>query len=308
MLANIWILSEKAENLPELCAGARQYGQKVSAVVIGSAADAEQASGAGPDQVYYWPRGATDLFEDFTAPVSALLLAEQPDALFVRDSRRARALAGRIAARMGTAIMANLESCALVEGKLLVEALMFGGAAVRAQKATGLAMLMIGGGFFAAEAAGGKAPVAVQESKPVSSGATLVERRQVETEKVNLGAAKQVVGVGRGLARQDDLALIGDLARALGAEIGCTRPVAEGENWMAKERYIGVTGAMIKPDVYWAFGVSGQVQHMVGVAGARVIVAVNKDKNAPIFKQCDYGLIGDLYKVAPALTNILQKS
>lgn len=91
----------------------------------------------------------------------------------------------------------------------------------------------------------------------------------------------------------------------MGAELACSRPIAEGEHWMERERYIGVSGVMVKADVYLAAGISGQIQHMVGARDSRVIIAVNKDKNAPIFRFADYGIVGDLYKVLPALTKAL---
>ena len=95
--------------------------------------------------------------------------------------------------------------------------------------------------------------------------------------------------------------MVEELAGLMEAEVGCSRPVAEGMNWLPKERYIGVSGAMLKPDLYLALGISGQVQHMVGVNQAKAIVAINKDKAAPIFSQADYGIVGDLYKVLPSL-------
>ncbi|MEA5051904.1 MAG: FAD-binding protein, partial [Propionicimonas sp.] len=120
-----------------------------------------------------------------------------------------------------------------------------------------------------------------------------------------LGAAKRVVGVGRGVAAEADLELARELAGRLGAELACSRPIAEGVNWMPAERYLGVSGATIKPELYLAVGISGQVQHLVGVTNAKVIVAVNKDKNAPIFSHADFGVVGDLYQVLPELLKAL---
>ena len=101
--------------------------------------------------------------------------------------------------------------------------------------------------------------------------------------------------------------MIRELAGVLGAEVGCSRPIAEGENWMERERYIGVSGVQLKSDLYLMLGISGQIQHMVGGNGAKVIIAVNKDKNAPIFNYADYGLVGDIYKVVPELTKLLKR-
>ena len=116
-----------------------------------------------------------------------------------------------------------------------------------------------------------------------------------------MNRAKKVITVGRGFSKKEDLVLAESLAQALDAEIGCTRPIAEGEGWMPHERYIGISGVMLKADLYVALGVSGQIQHMVGANGSKIIIAVNKDKNAPVFKSADVGIVGDINKVIPAL-------
>ena len=144
----------------------------------------------------------------------------------------------------------------------------------------------------------------VVDGSPLTTGRITGLRRK-EKAPVNLSAARTVVAVGRGLKAQADLALITDLATAVGGELACSRPLAEGVDWIAKERNIGISGQQIAPDLYVAIGISGQLQHMVGVRDAGVIVAVNSDKNALIFKQCDYGIVGDLYTVVPALTAAL---
>ena len=132
-----------------------------------------------------------------------------------------------------------------------------------------------------------------------------VAAEPLEKSDVNLAAADVVVGAGRGFAEEDQLGLARDLAAKIGAEMACTRPLAEGSGWMPTESYIGVSGQMLSPKVYVGIGTSGQMQHMVGVNRAGAIFAVNKDKNAPIFKQCDYGLVGDLNTVLPALSAAL---
>ena len=125
--------------------------------------------------------------------------------------------------------------------------------------------------------------------------------------RVRPRAAGRGVGVGRGCADQADLRLAQELATALGAELACSRPLAEGLGWLPAERYVGVSGATIRPELYLAVGISGQVQHMVGVNHSKVIIAINRDKNAPVFGQADLGVVGDLYEVLPALTNALAR-
>ena len=129
----------------------------------------------------------------------------------------------------------------------------------------------------------------------------LVGRQEKQEEVVDLGSAKVVVCVGRGIQNKQNLGKAQEYAARIGGETACTRPIAEGEGWMAHSRYLGVSGAVVKPDVYIGLGVSGQVQHTVGMAESQFVVAVNKDKNAPIMKHCDLGLVADLEKVLPVL-------
>ena len=121
----------------------------------------------------------------------------------------------------------------------------------------------------------------------------------------DLGSASRIVSAGRGFKAEADLDLARELAGALGAELACTRPLAEGLDWLPRDRYVGVSGQQVTPDLYVAVGVSGQLQHMSGVSGARTIVAINSDADAPVFAYADYGIVGDLYQVVPALTAAL---
>ena len=187
--------------------------------------------------------------------------------------------------------------------------MIFGGGAVRDEKPLSeMLIATIGPGIFEPRAGAQAEAAEIVEAPFVEPGwrATLRERRPRAAASVDLKAAKKVVCSGRGLARQEDLALVNELAQALGAEIACTRPLAEGLGWLPRERYIGISGAFIRPDLYLGVGVSGQVQHTVGMGDARVVVAINKDKDAPIFAQADYGIVGDLYAIVPALTEALK--
>lgn len=120
------------------------------------------------------------------------------------------------------------------------------------------------------------------------------------------GTATRVVAVGRGLRASEDLGLITDLAAALDAELGGTRPLAEGLNWLSRDRYIGISGQQIAPELYLAIGISGQLQHLAGARGSGTIVAINSDEHAPIAAEADYLLVGDLYQVVPELISALR--
>ena len=122
---------------------------------------------------------------------------------------------------------------------------------------------------------------------------------------MNLDAAERIVCVGRGFAKREDLPIGEELASAMGAELACTKSLADFQ-WLPEERIIGLSGAKTKPDLYLAVGISGQIQHTVGISSAKLIAAVNKDKDAPIFALADYGIVGDLYQVVPALVEKLK--
>jgi electron transfer flavoprotein alpha subunit len=126
-------------------------------------------------------------------------------------------------------------------------------------------------------------------------------------EGVDISSADIVVGVGRGFRSKEDLSLAFRLAELLGAAVGCSRPIAADYGWLPEDRWIGISAKKIRPKLYVALGISGAPQHMAGAMDSKLIAAVNKDKNAPIFQYADYGVIGDLYQVVPALIRRLEE-
>ena len=124
---------------------------------------------------------------------------------------------------------------------------------------------------------------------------------------VDLTAADIIVSVGRGIKEKENISLIEDLAKALGGELAASRPICDS-GWLPMERQVGSSGQTVSPKVYMAVGISGAIQHLVGMKGAKTIVAINKDANAPIFEVADYGIVGDLFEVVPALITELKKA
>jgi electron transfer flavoprotein alpha subunit len=298
----ILVFAERYNALTELCSGARKLGERVEAIVIGS----PEQQGVNADKVWSIPAQEAAMLEDYTETLAALLQKEKPDLLLVEPTKRGKLIAGRLAAVLETSVITDvLELAPEGEAKRMV----YGGAAVRREKAvTGTAIVMAGPGVLTGEPEAAAFQGEVETLAFIKSATTIkvISKEQKPKVFVNLPSAKRLVGVGRGIAKEEDLALVRQLAEVIGAEVGCTRPIAEGEKWMPKETYIGVSGLMLAPEVYLALGISGQVQHTVGINRAKVVIAINKDKNAPIFKQADYGIVGDLYKVVPAMINQLK--
>jgi electron transfer flavoprotein alpha subunit len=291
----IIVLAETQKALTELCAGASQISAQVEAVIIGDRLK------PAADTIWHIPAQENALLEDYTETIAALIKQEQPGLVIVEPTKRYKLIAGRIAALLGTSVITDI----LELGEdLAAERMVYGGAALRTEKAaSGCTIAMAGSGLWKA---GTATETAVREEKTVQfiePGIRVkrIAREEKESMAVDLPGARVVVGVGRGIAEQKDLEMIRQLARAVNGEIGCTRPIAEAEKWMPKETYLGVSGLMIAPEIYIAIGISGQIQHTVGINRSKLVIAVNKEKNAPIFKQSDYGIVGDLYKVVPAL-------
>jgi electron transfer flavoprotein alpha subunit len=124
---------------------------------------------------------------------------------------------------------------------------------------------------------------------------------------VDLSAAELIVSVGRGIKEKDNIGMVEDLARAMGAELAASRPICDA-GWLPMERQVGSSGQTVSPKLYMAIGISGAIQHLVGMKGAKTIVAINKDANAPIFEVADYGIVGDLFEVVPALIEEVKKA
>ena len=124
---------------------------------------------------------------------------------------------------------------------------------------------------------------------------------------MDLGAAEIIVSVGRGIQEAGNIPLVEQLAAALGAELAASRPICDA-GWLPMERQVGSSGQTVAPKLYLAVGISGAIQHLVGMKGSRTVVAINKDPNAPIFEVADYGIVGDLFQVVPELTEAIKKA
>jgi electron transfer flavoprotein alpha subunit len=130
---------------------------------------------------------------------------------------------------------------------------------------------------------------------------------RASAQTVDLGSASILVSVGRGIKEEANLPIVQDLATALGAELAASRPICDA-GWLPMERQVGSSGQTVAPKVYLAVGISGAIQHLVGMKGSQCIVAINKDENAPIFEVADYGIVGDLFEIVPALTAAVRKA
>jgi len=303
---NAWIVVGDQPAIGNLITVARSLGGQVAAVVAGPRAVAETVAAGGVDRVVWCGDPGEAPVEAFAAAVADVVAADPsgPPGVVLSGRRPSeRVLLGAVAARLQAAVLTGASAVSADNGDAIVTNSLFGTIAEQTVTVSGPVALVLEGGPVP-PAGGGAAPVEEHAATPL--GVRVIETRASAVEQVDLGAAARVVGIGRGLKAQEDLAIVEALAKAAGAEIACSRPVAEGLDWLGKERYIGSSGAHISPQLYFAIGISGQLQHMVGVHGAETIVAINTDANAPVFPAADYCLVGDLYAIVPAITDALK--
>ena len=303
MSVNAWIVVGDQPAIGNLIAVARSLGGPVGAVVAGRRSVAETVAASGVDKVV-WCAAPDDAPAEANAlAVAETVAADPPRVVLGGRNPGDRVLLGAAAARLKAAVLTGARSVALDGDDTVVVNAVFGDISEETVSVSGPVALLLDGGSVPPSAG---AAVPIEEVTAAPLGLKVIETRMSDFDEVDLNAAHRVIGVGRGLKAQEDLALIGELATAIGAEVACSRPVAEGLNWMGKDRYIGSSGAHIAPQLYLAVGISGQLQHMVGVLGAETIVAINSDANAAVFTQTDYGLVGDLYQLVPAIVAALK--
>jgi electron transfer flavoprotein alpha subunit len=313
-MAELLVYSERVETARELVAGgkglAAALGLGVSAVALGPGAGsaASELAAAGADTVYVSEDAAFDGWPADAVAAGLAQIAQEAgaDVVLVGSTRRGKETAPRLAQKLGAGCVTDATSVAVEDGALVAGRYAFGGATVAREKlTTAVKVVAVMPKTFSADGAQAGAGAVQTPTLNVESRVKVVDRRPKEGDTVNLDAAPRIVGVGRGFGARDDLPLAEALAEALEAVVGCTKSLADFE-WLGEDRIIGLSGAKTAPDLYLGVGISGQIQHTVGVAGAKLIAAVNKDKEAPIFAMADYGIVGDLYEVLPALTERLK--
>ena len=300
------VFSSNASNIASLCWGANSLAQESVAIVLGAESQANEAAAWAGKVLWLGEKAQGSMAESYTGAVAELVKKEQPELLLMGCGTRDRCIAAKLAVRLGAGVITDAATLEVDEaGSVLVKRNVFGGAAQATVKALGaMGIVLTSGGFdeTAPAAAGSVEKLDVQIE---DMGIQLLDTSAKQEETVDIAVAKRIVAVGRGLGSQENLAAAEALAAKLGAEMGGTRPIAEEQHWMSRSRYIGVSGATVKPDLYMALGISGQVQHMVGAKSSKIIVAINKDAKAPIFQDCDIGLVADMNKVLPKLTQLL---
>jgi len=314
-MPGVWIVAEMGEQAYELLGAARalapDMGATVTAVVARGSAPPEECIARGADEVLVLAGLAPE--EPFGAHLPVIeqeARGGSPEIILFTATARGKETAARLAARLGCGLCSGCTALAFDREarSLRMERLAYGGAAIQklAAPSTPVIVTVPPRSFEAAAVAEGRQGGVRELPAPPPSAVKIVARKPKEKVAKDITEARVIVCAGRGFDRKEDLALARALADALGGELGATRPVTEELHWLPEDLCIGLSGVQVKPELYVGLGVSGQVQHMTGVRGAKVVCAVNRDENAPIFALSDFGIVGDLYEVVPKIVAALK--
>jgi electron transfer flavoprotein alpha subunit len=303
----------------------------VSAVVFGSGVDAiaKAAFEHGADEVFVADDSSLEDFraEPYASTLSALASSSTPDLILFPITARTRELAAMCAVDLNTGVLTDIAALEIVDGALVATRPIYEGKVLEKTVCSGKpVMASIRPRFFPKPAPDASKTGTAIKVEVKSDALTKVEGYSASESAVNLGDAPVIVSGGRGVSNnpslippagmddkqaeiwraQQGFTLIGELANVLGGAVGASRAAVDG-GYIPYSHQVGQTGKVVTPDLYIACGISGAIQHLVGMRNAKVIVAINKDADAPIFTQARYGVVGDLFKIVPAVTAEFKK-
>ncbi len=319
-MANVLVFTEFAngqlkKGALELLSAARKSGLKIQALALGSGAKGlvEQLGKEGVDEVFIADNSALDKYnpELFSDLVSGVLSSKKPAVVLASSTMLARDLFPRVAAHMGVGVASDCTELELsASGDVTARRPMYSGkctAEVVFESSPTKIILMRPNQLQVVASTASKSPSVEEVTVPVKDLMTIIKDVVKGTSgKLDLTEANIIVSGGRGMKDAASFKLLEDLADVLGATVGASRAVVDA-GWVPHTMQVGQTGKTVAPTLYIAAGISGAIQHLAGMSGAKVIVAINKDGNAPIFQKATYGIVGDVFEVLPKLTEEFKK-
>jgi electron transfer flavoprotein alpha subunit len=249
--------------------------------------------------------------EEYANALKDLITEHKPDLILIGSDKNGKELAGRLSAILNAGCVVDATTVTAKDKTITAERVVYSGTGIAIEQFTSTPAIVT-------------VPPHCAEPLPkdVSHQAQIMKKQvtlkeypskiqavhEAATERVNVEDAEIIVSCGRGFKNKTDIQLVNDLAGALkGKTVGCSRPIAADLKWLSEDHWIGLSGHKVKPKLYVAVGISGQIQHIAGMRDSGIVVAINKDPDALIFKSADYGIVGDLYQVLPKLTSAVKE-
>jgi electron transfer flavoprotein alpha subunit len=318
-MSGILAVLEERDSAREALAAAQQIGAELSlpvfAAVLGCGIDSFAQSFAGfkLNKIHAIDHDLLKSYtpDGYTIALKQLIEQHRPRYILFPHTYQVRDFAPKLATALNRVLVSDVISHRIDNGSLVLVRQLFQGkinADVRFEGDPPYFASIQAGAFRADKLEPGTAPIekTTPDLKPEQIRTKPLERFRESQRAVDLGAAEIIVSVGRGIREAENIPVVQKLADALGAELAASRPICDN-GWLPMERQVGSSGQTVAPKMYLAVGISGAIQHLVGMKGSKTIVAINKDPEAPIFEVADYGIVGDLFEVVPALIEALKK-
>lgn len=317
MAENILVYSDNVNIAEEMLGKGREIAEKtggeVIAVIIGDGNPELESEFIhfGADKVFVAEADIKDFSPDIYSGALATAIKEtNASIILIGANRNGKELGPRLAAKLDAGCVSEINDMYIDGENLIAERIMYSGNAIVKEQFTSSPKIVIvpGRTFQKIDKDTSRIGEIVKQHVDLKpSPVKIVNVQQRELEGVKLEDAEIIISCGRGLKNKEDLQLLKELADVLKAEIGCSRPISADLNWLSKDHWVGLSGVKVKPKLYIACGISGAIQHLAGMRDSGIIIAVNKDKDAPIFNAADYGIVGDLYQVLPILTKVFKE-
>ena len=314
----VLVYSEKKQLTIEMLSKAteiaKELNKKVIAVIIGKSDEnlAKEYISYGADQVLI-----TELnLESFKAEEYADILTNivkdtGVETILIGSNKNGKELSARLGGKLNAGCVVDSNNIYLKNNKLTAERIVFSGNAIAVEQFNSKpAIITVPPKAFdpLKKDDSRKGEITKKKIESEKSSSKILKVQEMKTEGINVEDAEIIVSCGRGFKNKDDIKLVQELAEVLkGRTVGCSRPIAADLKWLSEDHWIGLSGHKVKPKLYIAAGISGQIQHIAGMRDSGIIVAINKDPEALIFKSADYGIVGDLYEVIPKLTNAVKE-
>ena len=292
----------------------KEVEKKLSAVAIGKReeANAKEYISYGADNVYVLDTEFENFkAEEYTGLLEKLIKETNTETVLIGSNKNGKELASRLAGKLNTGCVIDCINMHFNNKKLTVERVVYSGNAIAVQQFNSKPEIVtVPPKVFNPKPAdpSHKGEIVKKKYEIEKSPSKITKIQEMKSGEVNVEEAEIIVSCGRGFKKKEDIKLVSELADALkGKTVGCSRPIAADLKWLSEEHWIGLSGHKVKPKLYIAAGISGQIQHIAGMRDSGIIVAINKDPEALIFKSADYGIVGDLYEVLPKLTTAVKE-
>lgn len=312
----VWVFSENYDLMLEMLWKGREIADKLqtelAAVLVGYNVQ-EKANDLieyGANKVYLIDNPALTRFqaEAYLSVLYNLTMDYKPEIFLIGSTKNGKPLAARLATRLETGCIPDCNRLNVDEQRRLIgERITYGGnASAKITFKTKPQIATVPSRAFEKPTPQNRGGQIIKLDAKIEEPKTqIVETKLLEVSSIKIEEANIIISCGRGLEKKEDKVLLDELAQILGGQVGNSRPLAEDRKWFTE--WVGLSGHKVKPKLYIACGISGVIQHVAGIRDSKVIVAINKDPEAPIFEVADYGVVGDLYEILPALKEALKK-